>query len=121
MEMKIRQILNNNVALVMRGKNEVIIYVKGISFRKKSGDMISDHEVEKLYVLDSNEMLEHFSYLLKNTDEKIITLVNKIITYGEQQLKQVANDYLSLTLLDHFDYALKRSRKRQFIRSPLTL
>lgn len=121
MQMKIRQILNNNVALVKRGKNEVIIYAKGISFRKKAGDMISDSEVEKTYVLDSNEMLEHFSYLLKNTDERIIILVNKIIAHGEKQLNQAANDYLSLTLLDHIDYALKRAGKGQFIQSPLTL
>lgn len=33
--MKVSQILNNNVAVVKRGKNEVIVYSRGISFKKK--------------------------------------------------------------------------------------
>lgn len=33
--MKIRQILNNNVALVQRGELDVIVLSNGLSFRKK--------------------------------------------------------------------------------------
>lgn len=33
--MRVSQILNNNVAIVSRGKNEVIVYAKGLAFRKK--------------------------------------------------------------------------------------
>ncbi|MEO2516727.1 CAT RNA binding domain-containing protein, partial [Enterococcus avium] len=35
--MKISQILNNNVALVKRGGNEVFVVAKGIGFKKKKG------------------------------------------------------------------------------------
>lgn len=117
--MKVSQILNNNVALVQRGKNEIIVYSKGISFRKKVGQTIAEDEIEKTYVLDSSDMLEHFSYLLANTDEKIITLVNEVISYGEKSLNIKINDYLNLTLLDHVSYALIRASKGQFIKSPL--
>ena len=101
---KISQILNN----------------KGISLRKKAGQSIGDDEIEKTYVLDSNDMLEHFSYLLANTDEEYLNIVNDVIASGEQLLGQKANDYLYLTLLDHIDFALKRAGKGRFIRSPLT-
>lgn len=117
--MKISQILNNNVALVKKGKNELIVYSKGISFRKKAGQSINENEIEKTYVLDSNDMLEHFSYLLSNTEEDYLNLVNEVITYGETLLDKKANDYLYLTLLDHTDFALKRAKKGQFIKSPL--
>ena len=50
--MKIRQIFNNNVALVTRGGNEMIVYSRGISFRKKAGQSIEKEEIEKIYVLD---------------------------------------------------------------------
>lgn len=33
--MKVKQILNNNVAILTKGTNEVIVYSKGIAFRKK--------------------------------------------------------------------------------------
>lgn len=118
--MKVSQILNNNVAVVKRGKNEVIVYSRGISFKKKVGQTITESEIEKIYVLDSNDMLEHFSYLLANTDESEIIMLNDIIEYGEKLLNEKAGDYLSLTLLDHINFALKRAAKGQFIRSPLT-
>lgn len=118
--MKVSQILNNNVAIVSRGDNEVIVYAKGLAFRKKVGQVIHEEEIEKTYVLDSNDMLEHFSYLLAHSDANHITLVNQIIAYGEEKLGEKSNDYLSLTLLDHIEFALKRAAKGQFIRSPLT-
>lgn len=118
--MKVSQILNNNVAIVKRGKNEVIVYATGIAFKKKVGQIITEAEIEKTYVLDSNDMLEHFSYLLSNTDESEIIMINDIIEYGENLLNEKVSDYLSLTLLDHINFALKRAEKGQFIRSPLT-
>ena len=117
---KISQILNNNVAVVKKGGSELIVYSKGISFRKKAGQSIGEEEIEKTYVLDSNDMLEHFSYLLANTDEEYLNIANNVIAFGETLLGQKANDYLYLTLLDHIDFALKRAGKGQFIRSPLT-
>lgn len=118
--MKVSQILNNNVAIVSRGGNEVIVYSKGLAFKKKVGQVIYENEIEKTYVLDSNDMLEHFSYLLAHSDANHITLINQIIAYGEEKLSEKSNDYLSLTLLDHIEFALKRAAKGQFIRSPLT-
>lgn len=117
--MKIVQILNNNVALIKKGNNELIIYSKGISFKKKAGQLIFEEEIEKTYVLDSNDMLEHFSYLLSNTDEEYLNIINEIVAYGEIILQEKANDYLYLTMLDHVDFALKRAKKNQFIYSPL--
>lgn len=118
--MKISQILNNNVALVKKGGSELIVYSKGIAFRKKAGQTVGDGEIEKTYVLDSNDMLEHFSYLLANTDGEYLNIVHDVVAYGESLLEQKANDYLYLTLLDHIDFAMRRAAKGQFIRSPLT-
>ena len=47
--MKIIQILNNNVALVKRGKNEIIVFVKGIGFKKRVGQVINENEIERTY------------------------------------------------------------------------
>ncbi len=58
--MKVKKIINNNVALVDRGGHESIIYLTGVAFKKKVGQHISDSEVEKTFVLDSQDRLEHF-------------------------------------------------------------
>lgn len=117
--MKISQILNNNVAIVKRGSNEIIVYSKGIAFKKKAGQDILSDEIQKTYVLDSHDKLEHFSYLLSNTKDEYLQMVNQIIAYGEDILKIKVADYLYLTLLDHMDFTIKRIKKNQFIKSPL--
>ena len=117
--MKISQILNNNVAIVKRGSNEIIVYSKGIAFKKKPGQDISSDDIQKTYVLDSQDKLEHFSYLLSNTKEEYLKMINQIIAYGEDLLSIKVSDYLYLTLLDHLDFTIKRIKKNQFIKSPL--
>lgn len=117
--MKISHILNNNVAIVKRGSNEIIVYAKGIAFQKKPGDEIVANEIQKTYVLDSHDKLEHFSYLLSNTKELYLQIVNDIIAYGEDVLKEKVSDYLYLTLLDHIDFAIKRIKKQQLLKNPL--
>lgn len=118
-KLKVSQILNNNVALVQKGGTEVIVVSKGIGFKKKRGQVIEEAEIEKMYILDSHDMLNHFSYLLLNSDPNDILLINRIITYGEKELDLKASDYLSLALLDHLDVLLKRAEEGQFIKSPL--
>ncbi len=117
--MKVGQILNNNVAVVKRGSQEVIVYSKGIAFKKRQGDQIEPNEIDKTYVLDSHDKLEHFSYLLSTTKEEYLNIVNQIIAHGEMILKEKMPDYLYLTLLDHIDFTIKRLKKGQFITSPL--
>lgn len=117
--MKISQILNNNVAVVKRGSNEVIVYSKGIAFKKRAGDNIELKDIEKTYVLDSHDKLEHFSYLLSNTKDEYLQIVNQLIAYGEEKLQEKMPDYLYLTLLDHIDFTIRRIKKGQFMRSPL--
>lgn len=117
--MKVSQILNNNVAIVKKGSNEIVVYAKGIAFKKRPGEKIESHEIEKTYVLDANDKLEHFSYLLSHTKDEYLQIVNEIISYGEKHLKIKVSDYLYLTLLDHLDFMIKRIKKNHFISSPL--
>lgn len=117
--MKIVQIINNNVALVKKGGHEVFVVSKGIGFKKKKNQLIEESEIDKMYILDSYEMLEHFSYLLSKSDPNDIILINKMIEKAEQSLKVKISDYMTLTLLDHLEFLLERAKKNQFISSPL--
>uniref|UniRef100_UPI00403FB0C3 PRD domain-containing protein n=1 Tax=Candidatus Enterococcus willemsii TaxID=1857215 RepID=UPI00403FB0C3 len=117
--MKIRQILNNNVAIVKRGGIEIIVISKGLSFKYKVGQMMNEADIEKSYILDSYDKLQHFSYLLSQSDPDDIFLIDTIISTAEAELGIQASDYLSLTLLDHLEFLLERAEKDQFIQSPL--
>ena len=123
--MIISQILNNNVAIVKKGSNnqtrgnEVIVYSKGVAFKRKVGDTIEEKDIQKTYVLDSHDKLEHFSYLLSNTKEEYLQIVTETIEYGEKVIQKDVSDYLYLALLDHIDFAIKRLKKDQIVKSPL--
>ncbi|WP_201307721.1 PRD domain-containing protein [Companilactobacillus farciminis] len=118
--MKVKKILNNNVALIDKGGHDSVIYSPGISFKKSVGQHITENEIKKTYVLDSKDRLEHFSYLLAHSSAETVSLVNDLVEYGESFLDKKANDYLYLALLDHISFAQKRGLKGEFIRSPLT-
>ena len=74
------------MALVKKGGHEVFIVSKGIGFRKKKGQQVSEDEIEKMYILDSYEMLEHFSYLLSKSDSNDILLISRIIEMQRENL-----------------------------------
>lgn len=117
--MKIKQILNNNVVLLSKGGNEVVGFATGIGFKKKVGELADESEFEKVYVLDSTSLLEHFSYLLKKSDSKYIVLVNRIVQYGTDNYGLKMGDYIYLTLLDHIEYSISRLKKNISFNSPL--
>ena len=123
--MIIRQILNNNVAIVKKGSskqnrgNEIIVYSKGIAFKRKAGDIIEEKDIEKIYVLDTHDKLEHFSYLLSRTEDEYLQIVTQVIEYGEKVTQKKTSDYLYLALLDHIDFTIKRLKKGQIVKSPL--
>lgn len=117
--MKIKQILNNNVVLLKKGSNEVIGFLAGVGFNKKVGDIVEEDDFEKIYVLDSTSLLEHFSFLLKKTEPKLIGLVNKIVQYGTENYKLKVGDYVYLTLLDHIENMVTRVKQDITFNSPL--
>lgn len=118
--MKIKQVLNNNAVLLIKGSNEIVAIANGIGFKRKAGDEVAEHEVEKIFVLDTHDLVEHFSYLLGKVSAQHITVVDEIVQYAQQVLKTTMNDYIYLTLIDHMDYAIQRFSKGIPLKSPLS-
>lgn len=118
--MIVKQILNNNVAIVTKGEIDVIVYSKGISFKKRPGQFITSDEIQKTFISDFNEMFERFSKMLSTVDERYISLVTELIEYGEKILNEEIKEYLNLALLDHLDFTIQRAKKGQFLHNPLS-
>ncbi|STP29957.1 Beta-glucoside bgl operon antiterminator, BglG family [Enterococcus durans] len=117
--MKIKKFLNNNVVLLKKGSNEIIGFSTGISFKKKTGDDVEESDFEKIFVLDTHAMLEHFSYQLSKCDPKYVKLVTQIVEYAKQNYHLIVNDYIYLTLLDHIDFTVRRLKENMVFKSPL--
>ncbi|MBE9887024.1 PRD domain-containing protein [Enterococcus durans] len=117
--MKIKKFLNNNVVLLKKGSNEIIGFSTGISFKKKTGDDVEESDFEKIFVLDTHAMLEHFSYQLSKCDPQYVKLVTQIVEYAKQNYHLRVNDYIYLTLLDHIDFTVRRLKENMVFKSPL--
>ncbi len=118
-KLKIKQILNNNAALVSKGTNELVVLAKGVGFKYKIGQQLNESEVQKVFVLDTHDMMEHFSYLLNKTDISHIEMVLRIVNYAKETYQLKMSDYIYLTLIDHIEYTLKRYKEGVIFHSPL--
>lgn len=117
--MKIKQILNNNAVLVTKGGIELVVLANGVGFSKKIGQKITDAEVDKVFVLETHEMVEHFSYQITKSDPELLMLIRKIVEFGKKKFDVKIRDYIYLTLLDHIDFTLNRFRDGIEFDSPL--
>ena len=117
--MKIEKFLNTNVVLLKKGSNEIIGFSTGISFKKKVGEVVQETDFEKIFVLDTYAMLEHFSYQLTKCDSRCVDIVNNIVYYAKQNYQLSMTDYIYLTLLDHIDFTVHRIKKGMNFQSPL--
>lgn len=118
--MKIKQILNNNAVVILKGSNELVALASGIGFKKKIGDNINEEEVDKFFVLDTHDLVDHLSYLLSTVSDTHIMVVEKIVKYAEKSLGTSLNDYVYLSLIDHLKYAIERYEKGIQLKSPLS-
>ena len=109
--MKIVKVINNNVvsSLDERGR-EVVVMGKGIGFQKKSGDEIEASGIEKVFSLPQ-ESTNQFEELVRNIPYENMELAEEIIRYAGEQLGKKLNKNIYITLTDHLNYAIERTRQ----------
>lgn len=112
--MKITKILNNNVVISNINHEERIVMGKGIAFGKQNGHILDKNKIGKVFRLTSAEQ-EHMLTLLNEIDQEVLIFTQGIIVEANQLYEK--SIYLSLT--DHIDYAIKRTREGNIIKNPL--
>jgi len=94
--------MNHNVSLVRNDKGEEVIVIgKGIAFGKKKGDLIAEHQVEKIFRMKTEESRENFMALLKDVPLDFITVTYEIIDKLSKKYHYPIQEYLYVTLTDH--------------------
>lgn len=100
--MIIEKILNNNV-IVSRNEEgkEVIAMGRGLAFSKKNGDFVNKTAVDKVFVLQEDENIDHFVELLKQIPIEYFMITDKIIQKAKLVLGKPLNENLYISLSDH--------------------
>lgn len=110
--MKIKQVLNNNVAVTLNNLNEEIIVMgKGLAFQKRRGDTIDKEKIEKTFVLKDKETTMKLVELMKDVSDVYLDLSSRIIELAKSELTYELDDYLYIALTDHLSFAITRHKK----------
>jgi beta-glucoside operon transcriptional antiterminator len=109
--MIIKKIFNNNVALTEDlNQIEMVVMGKGLAFQKKIGDQIDPEKIEKTFITPSESFADRLSDLLDEIPYEMIALSKDIIDMANKELQTNLNDVLYLSLSDHINFAVTRSK-----------
>lgn len=118
--MKIEKILNNNVILTLNESNqETVVMGRGIAFQKRVGDVIEAEKIEKTFVPEGQDVMEHLSNLYRDIDPDILEVATNVIKYAQSILRLKLSNHIYLTLPDHLSYAISRTQEGLEIKTPL--
>lgn len=98
---------------------EVILLGKALGFQTKIGDNIQAEAIEKVYLLQDKKYEQELIELLADIDFEYIQIVNKIVDYAELSLGKELKGSVYLSLTDHINFAVERSREHQYFENNL--
>lgn len=107
--MRITKILNNNAVVVLDENQEKIAIGAGVAFQKKKNDLVNQHKIEKLFVMDGSEKVQQLQQLIERIPEEHFTISEEIIAYAERVLGSKLNDHIHIVLTDHISFAIERT------------
>lgn len=117
--MKIAKILNNNVVVVLdeQGREQVVMG-RGLAFQKRPGDLVLKENIEKVFALQSDELVQRLGELLSQIPLEVMTACDRIIGLAAQRLGKL-QESLYITLTDHCYFAIERQKKGLAIKNVL--
>ncbi|KFC98009.1 BglG family transcription antiterminator [Leclercia adecarboxylata ATCC 23216 = NBRC 102595] len=117
--MKIAKILNNNVVVVLdeQGREQVVMG-RGLAFQKHPGDVIPKENIEKVFALQSDELVHRLGELLSQIPLEVMTTCDRIIGLAAKRLGKL-QESLYITLTDHCYFAIERQKKGLAIKNVL--
>jgi beta-glucoside operon transcriptional antiterminator len=109
--MEIVKIINNNVVSSMDAKGrETIVMGKGIGFGRKTGDVIPETSIEKVFHLPDDSK-NQFENLISDIPYEHTKLASDIIAYASEYLGKTLSKSVYITLTEHLNYAIERQSK----------
>ncbi|MBC2581608.1 PRD domain-containing protein [Clostridium sp. DJ247] len=114
----IKKVLNNNVVIAEKEKEELILIGKGIGFDFSKSKEIPEERVENVFVKQTAAIGENYQKVLEKIDSSIIGISEEIIHLAEKKLNLKLNKAIHVSLPDHISFALKRLEKGLTIKNP---
>ena len=109
--MNIHKVINNNVLSAFDDKNrEVVIMGRGIGFKAKTGDVIDESKIEKVFYIESSSLSKQFQEMIANMPLEHMEISTDIIAYAKHTFEMKLNQSIYVALTDHINFAIERYR-----------
>ncbi len=118
----ITKVLNNNVIICTKDKEEYVLIAKGIGFNKKAGMPLQENQtIEKAYILDQKLQQEHYKTIIEYADDTLIQAVIDAVNIITSSEMKIDNQTLVVSVTDHIIFAYKRLQQNQIITNPFVV
>jgi beta-glucoside operon transcriptional antiterminator len=106
--MKVIKCINNNVAICLdsAGK-EVVVFGKGVGFKKPPYE-IDSTIIDRAYYDISNSNIS----MINDLPSEVIEISSIIINKAKEKIDNLTNSNVVFTLADHIDFAIERCKKK---------
>lgn len=115
---RIKRVFNNNAVSAYRDSSEVVVFGKGVGFKKRHGDRVDPDKIEKIFVTTQKQNA-YIENLLKEIPTEYVNLTMLSISSAEKMLGTTFGSSTFIAVLDHINFALNRAKKGQFVANPL--
>lgn len=118
--MKVKKILNNNVAIALNEENkEVVVMGKGLSFKAKVGDKLDPAKIDNIFILKRKEELSRYEQLLKEIPQEYFDMTEQFVDFAKRKLEKNLHNSIYITMTDHINTMVERARLHAYIKNPL--
>ena len=117
--MQIAKVLNNNVVVVLdEHRREQVVMGRGLAFQKRVGDSLDETKIEKIFALQSDELVGRLSELLSQIPLEVMTTCDRFIERARERLGRL-QESVYITLTDHCHFAIERQKNGVALRNVL--
>lgn len=110
--MKVIKTINNNIVTCLSSDGrEQIAMGKGLGFDFKAGSELDESRIEKIFSIEKKNGYETARDLFSNMPEELLNISIEIIDSAKEMLNTELNDSIYITLTDHINFALSKSRR----------
>lgn len=118
--MIIQKIVNNNVVITIDNKRlEFVVMGRGIGFKKKTGDLLDNDKVEKVFKLDNPQTKVKLKELLESVEPVYFEITEKIVKDAEKILDKKLSELIYVLLTDHIAFAVEREKQNISLSNPM--
>lgn len=112
--MKVVKNINNNVAICLDSSGkEIVVFAKGIGFKKPPYEVDVRNIQRTFYDVD-----QRYVDMMRNADEKIVDISINIKTYTDNK-NIITSTNLLFSLIDHISYSIERYKNGIYFNLPI--